>query len=75
MAKDFMRVYAEVFIDVQIYWDCFANFYGFYDSQTGKSTDAYFVAGIYIEGFEQYEQRVPAEGKGAGSRGVRKPGE
>jgi hypothetical protein len=41
-----------VFIDVQIYGDCFANFYGFYDSQACKSTDAYFVAWIYIEGFE-----------------------
>ena len=47
-----MGVNAEVFINVQIYGDSFANFDGFYDSQTGKSTDAYFVAWVYIEGFE-----------------------
>ena len=47
-----MRVNAEVFIDVQIYGDCFANFYGFYDSEAGKGANAYFVTGIYIEGFE-----------------------
>jgi hypothetical protein len=75
MAKDFLRVYTEVFIDVQIYGDSLANFDGFYDSQAGKGTDANFVAGIYIEGFEQYEQRVPAEPKGPGSRGVCEPGE
>jgi hypothetical protein len=64
-----------VLINVQIYRDSAADLDGFYDSQAGKGTDAYFVAGIYIEGFEQYEQGVPAKPEGPGSRGIRKPGE
>ena len=47
-------------INVQIHGDSAADLDGFYDSQTGKSTDAYFVAGMDIKGFEQYEQCVPA---------------
>ena len=73
--QDFLRVYTQVFIDIQIYRDSAAYFDGFYDGQAGKTADAYFIAGIYIEGFEQYEQRVPAESKCPGSRSVRKPGE
>jgi hypothetical protein len=64
-----------VFINVQIYRDSAADFDGFYDSQTGKSTYAYFVAGMNIKGFQQYEQRVPAQPKGPCALRIRKPGE
>jgi hypothetical protein len=75
MAEDFLRVYTQVFINVQIYRDSPADLDGFYDSQTGKGADAYFVAGMDIKGFEQYEQRVPAESKRPGALRVCKPGE
>jgi hypothetical protein len=75
MAQDFLRVYTQVFINVEIYRDSAADFDGFYDSQTGKSADAYFVAGMDIKGFQQYEQRVPAESQGPCAPGVCKPRE
>jgi hypothetical protein len=73
--EDFLRVDAEVFINVQIYRDSPANFDGFHDSQTGKSADAYFIAGMNTKGFEQYEQRVPAESECPCALRIRKPGE
>ena len=50
--EDFVGVNAEVFIDIQIYGDCLTNFDGFYNSEAGKRTDANFIAGVYIEGFQ-----------------------
>ena len=75
MYEDFLRVYTQVFINVQIYRDSTADLDGFYDSQAGKSANTYFVAGMDIKGFEQYEQRMPTEAEGPGSRSVCKPRE
>ena len=61
MQQDFLRVYTQVFIHIQIYGDCPANLNGFYYGKAGEAAYAYLVAGVYTEGLEKDCQCVPAE--------------